>query len=102
MLIIEKQNISEWLDGGTKKMPVFAPVRRGINGAVESVFGEFKPETKIDFDYLPTVRSIKEFFLPEKENIFVFDKRRNKIAESPAPKKFALFGLNGRDIEALA
>jgi len=102
MLIIEKQNISEWLDGLTKKMPVFAPVRREINGAEESVFGEFKPETKIDFDYLPTVRSIKEFFLPEKENIFVFDKRRNKIAESPAPKKFALFGLNGRDIEALA
>ncbi len=94
-------------------MPVFAPVRRparnathsvaGRNqqGAIESVFEKFKPSTEIDFEYLPTLRSVKEFFYPAEEEIFVFDKKRNKISTPQKAKPFVIFGLNLRDLEAI-
>jgi ferredoxin len=101
MLIMERQKINEWLNELTKKMPVIVPIRR--QNPEESVFEKFDPENPptggIDLDYLPTVRSIKEFFLPAKEDIFVIEK--NKFHESPLPKQFILFGLNSRDLEAL-
>lgn len=97
MLVIKKINIKNWLSKLNKKAVVFAPVRHGE----ESVFEEFKPDAEIDFHYLPTLLSIKEFFLPAEEDIFVFDKKTGRASESPAPKKFILFGLNSRDLEAL-
>ena len=82
MLLIEKQKINDWIKELAKKTPVFAPIRR--KKPEESVFEKFSPEMEIDFDYLPTLLSVKDFFLPPKENIFVFDKRRAKFQ---LPKK---------------
>lgn len=97
MLIIEKQNIREWVKKLTQKTKVIAPVRRGK----ESIFEEFTDETEIDFDYLPTLRSIKEFFLPAKEEIFIVGKKGSKITTPLAPKSFIIFGLNTHDLEAV-
>ncbi len=111
MLIIEKVKIKNLVGELAKKMPVFLPVRKPnrivaqsvaggkINGAIESVFEKFNAETEPDLDYLPTLRSAKEFFLPAKEEIFISQKSRTNTLH--APKPFALFGLNARDIEAL-
>ncbi len=101
MLIIEKEKINEWAKELAEKTPVIVPVRREQKEAVESVFEKFLPEMEIDFDYLPTLLSIKEFFLPVKENIFVFDKNSGKVRTPPKTKPFILFGLNSRDLEAL-
>jgi sulfhydrogenase subunit beta (sulfur reductase) len=103
MLIIEKQKINNLIGELAKKTPVYIPMRREQNGAVESFFKEFEPGNPpaggIDFNYLPTTRSIKEFFLPAKEDIFVVEK--NRLREFRSPKKFVLFGLNHHDLEAL-
>lgn len=101
MLVIEKEKINDWIRELAKKTPVFVPVRRKQQGAIESIFEEFNPRTDLvlDLDYLPSVRSIKEFFLPERENVFIVEK--NKIYEPLAPKNFILFGLNSSDLEAL-
>lgn len=106
MLIIEKNKIKVWLAGLSKKTAVFAPMRREIRGATESVFEKFYPDMKIDFEYLPTLRSAKEFFLPAEENIFIFDKSKRQVKTSTpnttgAIKNFILFGLNSRDLEAI-
>jgi sulfhydrogenase subunit beta (sulfur reductase) len=100
MLIIEKEKIRDWVKELAEKTPVFVPRRR--KEPEESIFEEFDPartDLAIDLDYLPSVRSIKEFFLPAREDVFVVEK--NKIRESIAPKKFILFGLNSSDLEAL-
>ena len=91
MLIIEKEKINELIQALAKNTPVYVPVRREQQGAIESIFEKFEKETEIDFEYLPTIRSTKEFFLPSKEDIFVFNK----------PQPFIIFGLNSRDLEAL-
>ena len=104
MLIIEKQRLNDWVKELAKTMPVFTPVRRNQQGAIESVFEKFKPGTEIDLEYLPTLRSAKEFLYPAKEEIFVFDKSRRKVGtptETSGKKPFILFGLNLRDLEAL-
>lgn len=97
MLIIERDKIKEWVKELARKTPVFVPVRR--RNPEESVFEEFNSETELDLDYLPSVRSIKEFFLPAKEDIFIVEK--NKVSESRKSGEFIILGLNSRDLEAL-
>lgn len=101
MLIIEKNDINKFLEELAGKMPVIIPSRREKFGAVESVFEKFEIGMGIDFDYAPTLRSIKEFFLPAIEKIFSVENKGSKISVSPAPKPFIVFGLNERDLEAL-
>jgi sulfhydrogenase subunit beta (sulfur reductase) len=103
MLIIEKEKIKEWVKELVKKTPVFVPIRRIEQGVEESIFEEFDPtrtDLVVDLDYLPSVRSIKEFFLPEREEIFIKDKN-NKISENQKSRNFIIFGLNSCDLEAL-
>jgi sulfhydrogenase subunit beta (sulfur reductase) len=99
MLVIEREKIKEWVRNLAEKMPIFVPVRRND----ESIFEKFEPDPpaggEIDLDYLPSVRSIKEFFLPAKEDIFI--SKNEKISESQKPYDFIIFGLNENDLEAL-
>ncbi|MDP3052092.1 MAG: 4Fe-4S dicluster domain-containing protein [bacterium] len=101
MLIIEKQKINDLIRTLAKNTPVYIPVRREQKEAIESIFEKFSPEMEIDFDYLPTLLSVKEFFLPPKEDIFVFDRKENMVSSALKPKPFILFGLNNRDLEAI-
>lgn len=97
MLVIEKEKINGWVEELALKEPVFVPVRRGE----ESIFEKFDLEKEIDFDYLPTVCSAKEFFLPAREDTFIFNKTGSGVKNSAGTKPFILFGLNYRDLEAL-
>jgi sulfhydrogenase subunit beta (sulfur reductase) len=105
MLVIEKEKINEWVKELAKKTPVSAPIRREEQGAVESIFEKFDvdnpPTGGIDFDYLPTLRSVKEFFFPAKEEIFTYNKSRGKVGIPAKAARFILFGLNSADLEAL-
>jgi len=101
MLVIERKKIDDLIQTLAKNTSVYIPVRREQGGAVESVFEKFTPGKTIDFYYLPTLCSIKEFFLPAIEDTFVFDKRKNQAATLAQKKPFILFGLNSRDLEAL-
>ena len=101
MLIIEKQKINDLIRTLVKNTPVYIPVRREQKEAIESIFEKFSPEMEIDFDYLPTLLSAKEFFLSAKEDMFVFDKKENAVSSASKSKPFILFGLNNRDLEAI-
>ena len=101
MLLVEKQKINGLIRLLAKNMPVYIPGRREQNGAVESVFEKFEEGAELDFEYLPTLLSVKEFFLPPKEDIFVFNEKKDAVSAAPKPKPFIIFGLNSRDLEAL-
>jgi len=105
MLVIEKQKIDEFVQDLAKTATVIVPVRKTSQEAVESIFEQFSPENPpaggIDFNYLPTLRSAKEFFFPANEDTFVFNKRKNQVAIPTQGKPFIIFGLNQRDLEAL-
>ncbi len=99
MLIIEKEKISELAKELSKKAAVFAPIKR-VDG--ECAFERYEEGKEIILDYETTVLSIKEFFLPGTEDIFIFNKEKNKISAGKKPEKFIILGLNSRDAEALA
>ncbi len=101
MLVIEKQKINEFVQNLAKTATVIIPVRKAGEKIAESIFEKFTPRKEIDFYYLPTLLSIKEFFFPENENTFVFDKNKNQISIPAQEKPFIIFGLNQRDLEAL-
>ncbi len=101
MLVIERKKIDELVQDLAKTATVIIPVRETSQESAESVFEQFIPGKTIDFNYLPTLRSAKEFFFPSNENTFVFDKRKNQIETPAQEKSFILFGLNQRDLGAL-
>lgn len=98
MRATEKEKTHEAVKKLAKKMPVFVPVKR-TDG--ECVFEQYEDGTEICLNYETTILPVKKFFLPAREGIFVFNKKRGKVNENKKPKKFIIFGLNSRDAEAL-
>ncbi|MCF7836037.1 MAG: 4Fe-4S dicluster domain-containing protein [Candidatus Marinimicrobia bacterium] len=98
MLTIEKKEIEKLAKELSKKHSVISPTIK-TNG--ETVFEKVSSNNKLDFEYTTTVLSIKEFFFPAKEALFVFDKKKNKITRPKKEEDILVFGLNLRDTEAL-
>ncbi len=97
MLVIKKQGIKIFAKELAKNRTVFLPMKREDG---EHVFAEATDGAEIDLDYTTTILPAKEFFLPAIEDIFVFDKKTNKLKAEEKPKEIILF-INGRDAEAL-
>ncbi len=98
MKVIEKKNLENLTKELAKKFSVVAPVRREDG---EYVFSKLGEDSSPDFNYRPTVLSIKQFFFPAKEETFAFDTKKKKVLPQARPEKIVLFGLNLRDTEAL-
>jgi len=79
---------------------LYLPLERG--GITD--FGQWAPETIVCLNYLNTSRSIKDFFLPQTENIVAFKREGKKISILPsrkAPAPFVVFGARGCDVRSL-
>ena len=79
---------------------LYLPVKRG--GQVD--FAPWTPEAEVCLDYLNTARSIKDFFLPQTENIAAFKREGKKITITPTheePGPFAVFGARACDVRSL-
>jgi sulfhydrogenase subunit beta (sulfur reductase) len=74
-LIIEKKQIKDWL-------------------------AELKRDFKI-VDIRKSVLPAKQYFFLPREEIFVFDKKTNKLSSPDYKKKLILFGLNLAELEAM-
>lgn len=75
MLVIKKQDLEIFKEELGKKFPLF--------------------------DMRNSYLSVKQYFLPGKEEIFIFNKSKKKTVASGSPKAFIIFGLSLRDSEAL-
>lgn len=79
---------------------LYLPVARGE----VTDFGQWAPGTSVRLDYLNPVRSIKDFFLPQTEDIVAFKREGKKITITPnakEPAPFVVFGVRGCDARSL-
>ncbi len=93
---ISKKEIADFLKYLTAKYDVFAPQKKGG----EVVFDEVSDDTDIIFDYETTILPPKKYFLPAEEDLFVV--KNQKISQSKTPRPFVIFGLDLKDLEAIA
>lgn len=76
--ILNKRNFRKFFELLTAKFRVFGSSQS--NG--DYSFIEIDSSDKIKFDYPNTKMSVKEFFFPQTENLFVFDAEKNKVSHT--------------------
>ncbi|MDR2527830.1 MAG: 4Fe-4S dicluster domain-containing protein [Synergistaceae bacterium] len=79
---------------------LYLPVKQGG----QADFVKWTPEAEVCLDYLNTARSIKDFFLPQTENIAAFKREGKKISITPTheePAPFVVFGARACDVRSL-
>ena len=96
-LVIEKNQLTDFANHLLKKFEVFAAQKK--NG--EKVFDKLNNPQDLILDYQTTILPPKQFFLPPREEMFVFDNVKKKLRPQPKHKKIILFGLNWQDLEAM-
>jgi len=100
MLRISMDKLDGLFAGIARDRTLYLPLERG--GVMD--FGQWTPETVVCLDYLNTARSIKDFFLPQTENLVAFKREGKKISIVPsqkAPAPFVVFGARGCDVRSL-
>jgi sulfhydrogenase subunit beta (sulfur reductase) len=94
-LILEKNNIRDFLKQLSKKYKIIVPVKKGK----ATVFEIFSNESILDLSYETTDTSVKKFFFKPEENLLSFDGGK---ADTPLDdEKTIVFGLQMIDAAAL-
>jgi sulfhydrogenase subunit beta (sulfur reductase) len=93
---IPKKDIPQLINLLGKRYQVFVPQKKGE----ETAFAPATEESRLDLNYQTTTLPPKKFFLPPEEELFAASK--GKTVEKSPPKPFVLFGVNKRDLEAIA
>jgi ferredoxin len=97
--ILTKENLAPFLDELLKTYRVVAPVRSGDY----SLYRPLEDGRDICLDYLRPMKSAKEIFFPQNETLFYFNKRTNRVVESPEDEKTTvLFGITPCDLAGIA
>ena len=100
MLKISLDKLDDLFAKIARDRKLYLPVMRGD----QADFGLWTPGTSVCLDYLNTARSIKDFFLPQTENIASFKREGKNLSVIPnqeAPAPFVVFGARGCDVRAL-
>ena len=102
MFRLPLDKLDDLLAGIARDRTLYLPTERG--GQVD--FGLWTPETSacLNHHHLTTARSIKDFFLPQTEDIVAFKREGKKISITPSrndPVPFVVFGARGCDVRAL-
>ena len=82
------------------RMDLYMPLRK--NGQVN--YGIWSREEETALDALNTVKSPKDFFFPQSENLYTCYREGKKISITPeelADAPFAIFGIRGCDVKGI-
>lgn len=95
---IYKKDIPNFLDYLiSKNLEVIAPVNEGVVR-----FEKIRSGKDVTLDYINTAESPKEYFLPDGDNLFIFDKKRLEYESlKPIEKTRVIFGMRPCDANAL-
>ncbi len=96
MMKLPAKNLNELFKRIAEKQRLYLPVEQG--GQVQ--FGKWSPEAKIRLDQLKTVRSAKDLFFPQNENLVGFQVQKKNITiidEHENVTPFVLFGVRACD-----
>ncbi len=96
--VLDAGNLLPWLEGMRATGPLMAPVKRG---RVSFAFDWIEQAADVRLDYVRTVLSPKQAFLPSQEPLLTVS--RSPLAASPtvADQPFALFGVHPCDLMAI-
>lgn len=101
MIKINRKNERAFYDALSAKIPLYLPLKK----AGEVNYGLYTTEAVTDIDTLKTVKSPKDFFFPQSENMMKFKTEGKKIdiidvREDKAP--FVVFGVRACDYKAFS
>lgn len=100
MYKIEKQNLAPLFQAIVAKQELYVPAN--TNGQVN--FAPYSEDIQVDLDTLNTVKSPKDIFFPQSENLYTCKREGKKISIQPEALKeqdFVVFGLKGCDIRGM-
>ena len=100
MYKISKENLSSLFRSIAAGQELYLPVR--IAGQVN--FGAWSEDAQVDLDTLKTVKSPKDAFFPQSENLYTVTKKEKKLSIEPEALKntpFVVFGMRSCDVQGL-
>lgn len=100
MYKIAKENLSALFRMIAAEQELYVPVR--ISGQVN--FRAFSEDAQVDLDTLKTVKSPKDAFFPQSENLYTVVKEGKKLHIEPEAlkeQKFVVFGMKACDVKGV-
>ena len=101
MLKIKKCNLPALFQRVAESKNLYLPVK----SAGKTNFALYQENTQVDLDTLKTVRSPKDVFFPQSENLYSCHRVDGKLtvtAEELCSKEFVVFGIKGCDVRAIS
>ena len=101
MIKIPRSKLKEFFDAISAEMPLFMPLKSGE----QTNYGCYDGTAAFDLDTLKTVKSPKDVFFPQSENMMKFRTEGKKIDIvdiRPEKQPFVLFGVRACDYKAIA
>lgn len=100
MFRIKQSNFPALFETIAGEKDLFLPV----NAAGKTNFALWTPESEVDLQALKTVKSPKDIFFPQSENLYTCTSAQGNITITPEAlqaKPFVVFGVKGCDVRAL-
>ncbi len=101
MLKINKDNLPALLSKIAQLGDLYLPVKT----AGKTNFAPWSEEAEVDLDTLKTVRSGKDIFFPQSENLYSVSRNEGKLsitAEALENQNFVVFGMKACDVRGLS
>ncbi len=101
MLKIKRENLIAFFNAASKVYPVYVPLKK----AGEANYGYYAEGDQIDLDTLKTVKSPKDAFFPQSENMMKFktEGKNIEIVDIRSEKQpFLIFGVRPCDFKAFS
>ena len=101
MYRILKSNVTTLLARIAESRDLYLPVKT----AGKTNFASWSEDSEVDLDTLKTVRSPKDAFFPQSENLYTCDRTDGKLTITAAElenKDFVVFGIRACDVRGLA
>ena len=99
MIKIQRNKLKEFFDAISAEMPLFMPLKNGE----QTNYGCYGDGSEFDLDTLKTVKSPKDVFFPQSENMMKFrtEGKKLEIVDIRSEKQpFVLFGVRACDYKA--
>ena len=100
MYKIAKENLSALFRKISETMGLYLP----ISSAGQTNFGAWAEEADVDLTTLKTVKSAKDTFFPQSENLYTCTTEDKKITVTPEKlqeEDFVVFGMKGCDVQGI-
>ena len=96
--VLDAANVAAWVGGIRAKTSVMAPVKRG---RASSAFSWIDDVSDLQLDYVRTVLSPKQAFLPAREPLMTVHRESLQVTPALATEPFVLLGIHPCDLAAV-